>query len=807
MKHIKTFSFFLIGLVIVGSLSIAKPAFAITPEEATQISERLESDSGALAAAAELAGADSELFGKFQTGVKYGEFASRLWQGDYWGVAVDFVKFKLGEEWDELTDYATEKAFSKGAQRLLGVFTALKDLGEWTGNKALDIQFSNAIKAGWQTYKENVSQSDLQEMLDIWWGQYGNNAKLNELGNVFAWKEKFAKVYALQKQVEEKPIAPEEIAKVQQAIKKSAVISFFKIKYPGIGSNVAEELAEAIVNKNTSAIKAIAEKYKNHLDTLTASGTESGAVSSSGICGAIKDKDDRKNCEEILIKIVDYRNRILSNRTYYDSNYLQYQFYTAYLDDIGQKNLTEFKKSQENIIASAYEFQFGQEIQAISASLAINKDVFKSLKNDYKNLPKQGEHWKTPSYKVSVNTGFVRVFNNVYNKVFNYGSFQYYDFKNEAAQKYYQEYLENEPKANAVDDARARYLRAYLGRANSLVRDFTVLQNRINSLISSAESATGVFSYGQITTDDLKKMVSEVEELKKDIQSGEKQWWSFWGGREGVWSIDSASKTIKEMESDKKERESSINQLKKDYALALKTYEEEEKQRKLEEQKRAEEEKKAIAEKEAQALQKQKAEEEAWNKEKALHEAEKQAAAEKIRLELEQRTKAFNVPLEESPKITPNKVTPTTVPAQTVTPPTKPTPPPAQPSTQTKSNLPSGYSGIPSETEEMAGFSFTAQGKADMGTADFFWNDVIYTAGGSLDLGSKSINDVTSIPTAGYEGHDSYRPEVGHVYAIKTRGGKYGIIQIDRISPPHRLTENLYLYFYWRYQPDGSNSF
>ena len=109
-------------------ISAVKPAFAVTPEEVTQISENLESDSGALAAAAELAGADSELFNKFQTGVKYGEFASRLWQGDYWGVAVDFVKFKLGEEWDELTDRATKKLLSEGAQKLLGTFTALKDM-------------------------------------------------------------------------------------------------------------------------------------------------------------------------------------------------------------------------------------------------------------------------------------------------------------------------------------------------------------------------------------------------------------------------------------------------------------------------------------------------------------------------------------------------------------------------------------------------------------------------------------------------------------------------------------------------------
>lgn len=167
----------------------------------------------------------------------------------------------------------------------------------------------------------------------------------------------------------------------------------------------------------------------------------------------------------------------------------------------------------------------------------------------------------------------------------------------------------------------------------------------------------------------------------------------------------------------------------------------------------------------------------------------------------EQVTDKFNVPFGQ-------KVTPTTTPTPTAKP--KPTFT-TKPSMPTQSNLPSGYSYVPAETEEMLGFSFSAQNRADMGTSDFFWNDVIYTVNGSLDLGSKSINDVTSVPTSGYEGHDSYQPEVGHVYAIKTRGGKYGIIQIVEIraglETGNRGILGARLYFYWRYQPDGSNSF
>ena len=110
------------------------------------------------------------------------------------------------------------------------------------------------------------------------------------------------------------------------------------------------------------------------------------------------------------------------------------------------------------------------------------------------------------------------------------------------------------------------------------------------------------------------------------------------------------------------------------------------------------------------------------------------------------------------------------------------------------------------------------QGKADMGASDFFWNDVIYTVNGALDLGSKpindnaamndddAINDITSVPASGYK-EDSFQPEVGHVYAIKTRDGKYGIIHIKFIKAPYRDATSPYLYFLWRYQPNGSTSF
>ena len=809
MKLVRAISFFLMGTVIFGALSVVKPALAVTVDEIKNISAGLDSNAGMIASATELVGADSDLVKKFQLGVKYGEFYARLSEGDYWGVAADFIKFELGREVDTLTDMASKKLLSAGAQRLAGVFTALKDAGIWLGNKALDMQFNAGVKVGYEEYR--VVGGD-PAFMQGWWTKYGNAKKLRDVGDFDVWMDKFAKIYALEKQLTAAPPTTKDIAATEKTIKKAAVVDFFKLKYPGIGINVAEELADAIVNKaGSAAIQQIAEKYKNHLDTLTAAGPKSEGVSSSDMCGAIKKEDDRKECEKMLVKIVNLRNQVLSNKTtYYDYFNQTDSMGVSYRWSIGEENLAKFKKSQEDSIASAYELQFGQEMRAITSSLAAHKDRFQSLKDDYNNLPKQGEHWRMPSYKVSVNTGFTRVFNNMYNTVFHYGSFSYNDFKNGDAQTYYQEFLENEPKANAVDDARVRYVKAYLVGANSLVRDLTSLQNRINAFISSAESAQGVFDYGHRTIDDLgywgrmdnlKKMVSEIEELKKEVQSGEKH---FWIWRWGAQNINSALETIKEMEDDKKTRESSIAQLKKENTSALNTYEEEEKQLKLEEQKQAEEEKKEAAEKEARALQKQKSEEETWSKEKERLEAEKKAAAEKIKSAQDERTKAFSVPFGESPK-TSNKVTPPTPTGatQTVTPKTKPTPPPAQPPAPKKSTLPSGETGIPHYYREISGFSFIAGWKADMMASDFFWNDDgISTLGDAkvLKLTIKSIDGVASVPTSGY-GDGPYQPEVGHVYAIKTRGGKYGIIQIQQINAGNVL------YFYWKYQPDGSTSF
>src|SRR3989338_7210170 len=399
-------------------------------------------------------------------------------------------------------------------------------MGIWLGNKALDAQFNFNVKVLYQSYKENGGD---HSFILPWWTKYGTG-KLKDLGTFDEWMGRFAKVYALEKQLTATPPTTKDIVATEKVIKKTAVVHFFKLKYSGIGENVAEELADAIVNKaGSAAIKAIAEKYKNHLDSLTATGAEGGAVSSGDICEGTK--DEQKDCLAKLQELVEQKNKALSNEiTYAEYSKTAVGIYprgpgvTAYAGmpkegSAGANNLINFKKSQERAIASAYEFQFGQEIRDITDSFATNKNAFQSLQSDFKDIPKEGDHQKTPSYRVSVNTGFVGFFNNAYNTIFHYGSFDYEDFKSGTAQKKYEEYLDAEPKANAADNSRINYLKAHLSRANGLVRDLTFLQNRINSLVSSAGSSK-LFDYGQVTTDDLEKMASEIEDLKKDIQSG-----------------------------------------------------------------------------------------------------------------------------------------------------------------------------------------------------------------------------------------------------------------------------------------------
>src|SRR3989344_1231874 len=483
----KTISGFILAATIF--TGVIPRVYAITPAEITQQSERVAAECGARAAGAELTGADSELFNRFNVGLKYGEFYVRLWQGDYWGVAWDFVKFELSEKWDEFVDAATKKAFSEGTQRTLAVFSALKSLGEWAGNRAMDMQFNAAVRAGWQTYLDSASGSDLQDMMDIWWTQYGNNAKLNELGDVFVWKEKFAKVHALQNQTQATTSNASEVVQVQKAIKKSAVISYFQLKYPGIGSNVAEELADAIVKKDSAAIKSIAEKYKDHLEKLSASGAAGGesTVSPDGLCGKLATKEEKENCLETAARIITDKGRVLSNAILYKST----GFSSWKDDDI----LAPLVDEQMKILEAAYNKTFGQPIKDIEAELSFVKAEFSRKFT----APSATQRVNPPDFSYKFIIG-------------DRDDSLYRDYEAGTAKKTYDIYVENSLADQVGDKKDLLSFKAELARLNSIRQSLAGLDARISRLDSMFESAPGILSV-EISSDDFGPVIEAAREF------------------------------------------------------------------------------------------------------------------------------------------------------------------------------------------------------------------------------------------------------------------------------------------------------
>ncbi|MDP3955932.1 MAG: hypothetical protein Q8Q18_01670, partial [bacterium] len=807
-----------------------------------------------------------------QVGVKYGEFASRLWQGDYWGVAVDFVKFKLGEEWDELVDMATKKVLSEGAQRMLGVFTALKDIGEWTGNKALEIQFNNAIKVGWQTYKDNYESTDLQVMIDIWWIDYGNNAKLNELGDVGVWKNKFAKVYALQNQVKETPVAPEEIAQVQKVIKKTAVVSFFKLKYPGIGENVAEELADAIVNKSgREAIKQIAEKYKAHLDALTATGVKSETVSSSGICEKVDQETELENCLAYVTNIIEQRKKVLSNII----TYLQYAH------DLERQGLREtirywgiesewenLKKQQERIIEVAYNSWFGNAFKDIEVALSSAEAELQSAKNYYdRNYPSSPAWRNIPDFRRDV-TGWWD------NELYEY-------YAGGGAQKALEEYEKYFEEVSAADNNTSRFIRIHLAKMNAILRDLESLKSKTDYLNQSFGSAPGVLSYG-VRREDLenirksaekiftKKWNQQIADLQNRIRSGEKSFW-FW--RSGSWSLEKANETLAGVEENRSAMRVAMESVKKDYADALKRFEEERKQRveeqkqfEAEEQKRIEEEQKRA---EAEKLEKEREEVEQKNWLQKMAEAVKNFMAERRtkkeaakQKELEERQelekqgiKTFDVSTEEGrvaseksfeeakermleeelekkqkeeadAKKLLEETRKQTEAEQKRLEETKP---------QQTGDALSGTLNLPDNfnveyfSNDPDSALFTKEGALLVnprsenskyyGTLDFAWSDTyglmsgVKDIGGILELGPGKLDGLNSVPSTGYKFFTEYTT-MSHYYYDKEyiypkAGYLYGIKTHDGKYAAIEVisVSKTQLQIKWKYQPDGSNKF
>ncbi|MDP3948502.1 MAG: hypothetical protein Q8Q17_00980, partial [bacterium] len=761
-----------------------------------------------------------------QVGVKYGEFASRLWQGDYWGVAVDFVKFKLGEEWDELVDMATKKVLSEGAQRMLGVFTALKDIGEWTGNKALEIQFNNAIKAGWQTYKDNYESTDLQVMIDIWWIEYGNNAKLNELGDVGVWKNKFAEVYALQNQVEETPVVPKEIAQVQKVIKKTAVVSFFKLKYPGIGENVAEELADAIVNKSgQKAIKQIAEKYKAHLDALTATGVKSETVSSSGTCGGLK-KEIQERCVESVNFIIEQSRKVLSNE-------IPFRGYNTAFDAIGRTGsvspgddlLAPVKEAQTRIIKAAYENWFGKPIRDIEAELASIKEEF----SRQSSRPETGRRGNPPDFS--------------YKNIFYFkDDTLYQDFESGTAQKSYEIFVKDATAAQTANKAVLRFEKVELARMNSLLQSLSGIEARIASIDSSFDSAPGILSIG-VGGDRFKDVIHIAREyytvkwrdeitLMKD---GKRSWWYFRITDPGINRIiKNLKETILDLENNLANEAELLVSIKKEYTDALERYPKIKKQKEEEDAKAMEalEEKfaerdRALAEEKA-AEEKKTAENKSWWQKMrerfknftAEKETKEEAAKQKEledRQELEkQGIKTFDVSTEEGreaseksfektrkaeeEKLTKEAEEKKRTEAEEIK---KWEEKQAQkPATQTSTII----LGNGSDADTERGMKLDViPGYGPCGTNSYcFWAGQVEGSGFRiLDLGAGDIDNISSVSTSGYKEINpggSFKPTPGNVYAIKTKDGKYGILQMQIFSGGS-------LKILWKYQSNGTNQF
>ncbi|MFP4477136.1 MAG: hypothetical protein ACLFOY_16365 [Desulfatibacillaceae bacterium] len=79
-----------------------------------------------------------------------------------------------------------------------------------------------------------------------------------------------------------------------------------------------------------------------------------------------------------------------------------------------------------------------------------------------------------------------------------------------------------------------------------------------------------------------------------------------------------------------------------------------------------------------------------------------------------------------------------------------------------------------------------------------------FTTGTKIqDLGPGSINDITSVPSTGYQGGYANVPSVGRVYAFQLIDGTYGIVEFTEVgytymNGPTQVFRNT---FRWKYQP------
>ncbi|MDO8558800.1 MAG: hypothetical protein Q7R84_00500 [bacterium] len=895
---------------------------------------KMQDDAGALEALANVFGADSAIYGVFKMTLNYGDFIARLQKddaGEALIVMIDAIQAMTQAGIDMGAAGVAEYAgIAKGVNFISGAMT----LGNWLGNKALLVTEKEIINRGYWTYKKY--QGDATAM-EIWWsggsGPYvkdiwgeptffeklfGGGGKMGAskhsgiltMGSLNDWVGIFNKLSALEN------LTDGDAKNDQKAMKKKAVASYIKLKWPSVP---AEALANLILKGASQQDIRIfvlqnIELFREETKIIPpdASASPHGTYDQARQY-IIKAK------ESVLKNKITYTGFLeaVSGVGVTDEESLKY----IVKNNIDDQYLSKVKKEQQQVLAAAYgNSPFHDDLAALRMFIQRKIEEYQKLNDEYKKSYPGGitgkfgfqlESGELDSLKERLGYTAQSLWDNkpinpspgaatrVFSRIFGKSSAgadlsgQYKSQKNQ-------------------DEKIIKFFQKYIPQYEKLINKESdeILEQRHNSLVNYIKNNAGVLSYGYADyrgidgvvvalTESVGAFREKYAEFKNGVLAGRyyRLRISDYNWEEIVIGVTRMKKLLAEAEGDLASISGEEKIIAEEYKKALAAYNIFQKVKKTGESLKTvvddlkneldlnEEENastgeatakyqgqelpirqagdsayfksllskpkppKDLTEKYQQKL--AEAEEkvrqnspeleklgygEVWlrndyglqssiNKRNDFIEAyyrfldiavavvesekketqspqEQQAVVEKV-IPKEKSTDAFNVPFGESQKAS-DKVTPPTVPTQTVKPQTKPIPPPAQTPVQSKSTLPSGSSSVPSETEEMVGFSFIAQGRADMMTSDFFWTpNTLYTVNGALDLGSKSIDDVTAVPTSGYDNQDDYQyPEVGHVYAIKTRDGKYGIIEISLIDEVFNR-----LWFHWRYQPNGSTSF
>ncbi|MBI4834787.1 MAG: hypothetical protein HY811_08230 [Planctomycetes bacterium] len=120
-------------------------------------------------------------------------------------------------------------------------------------------------------------------------------------------------------------------------------------------------------------------------------------------------------------------------------------------------------------------------------------------------------------------------------------------------------------------------------------------------------------------------------------------------------------------------------------------------------------------------------------------------------------------------------------------------------------NVTTGRITMQNEFTSNEGYSFHSGGMISvLDDPDFYWNTsgiISSINGGLIDLGSKELDEVATVPEAGYQSA-TYMPAVeGHSYALKTIKGKYAVLYIETVNGTDSIKVN------WKYNSEGGRDF